>query len=188
MTVKIGNITKFMVMPPGMALNMPGDEKRKVRLEVNCEADARFDVVLADGSVVFLAKVNGHNTIEFVAEGPCQVQPTSEGEVWLSTDEGPHIVYESDEPSFVELDFTKSAALTEFERMQAIANLRRDQREQETIALLEQLRAEREALEGARNEPAEEKPADDNSGGAGAPPAGDSGETEPASEGAAADG
>lgn len=187
MTVKIGNITKFMTMPAGMALNLPGDEKRKVRLEVNCETDARFDVVLADGAVIFLAKVNGHNTIEFVAEGPCQVQPTSEGEVWLSTDEGPHLVYETDERSFVELDFTKSAGLTEFERMQAIANLRREQREQETIALLDQLRAEREALEGAKNDATKEKPSDDNSGGSGAPPAGDSGKSEPASEGAAAD-
>lgn len=150
MAVKIGNIGKYTAMPAGMALNLVGEEKRKVRLEVNCEYETRFDVV-QDGTVTFLAKVEGHNVIEFIVEGPAVVQPTSQGEVWLSADEGPHLVYETDEQSFVQLDFTRTE-LSHFEQLQAIANLKREQREQETEALLSELRAERAALEAAKNE------------------------------------
>lgn len=168
MAIKIGNIGKYEVFPAGTALQLIAHEKRKVRLVVNCEAETRFDVV-QDGNVIFLARVQGHQPIEFIVEGPCAVQPTSEGEVWLATDEGSHIVYETDEPSFVTLDFTASPQLTEFERMQAIANLKREQREQETLELLEQLRAEKAALDEAKHE--QEISGDDNSGGQGAPPA-----------------
>lgn len=185
MTVKIGNIQKYTLVPAGKAINLVGEEKRKVRLEVNCEYDTRFDVVQS-GNVYFLAAfVRGHATLEFIVEGPCVVQPTSEGEVWLATDEGPHLVYETDEPSFVTLDFERQE-LTQFERLQAIANLRREQREAETEYLLQQLRAERAALEEAKkDEPAAKKPTDDNSGKSGAPaPSGD-GEPEPEGEGQA---
>lgn len=180
MTVKIGNIGKYTPFPAGMALNLVGEEKRRVRLEVNCEYETRFDVV-QEGTVIFLAKVDGHTTLEFIVEGPAQVQPTSEGEVWLSTDEGPHLVYESDEPSFVTLDFERQE-LSNFEKMQAIADLKRRQREEETEALLEQLRAERNALEEARNA---QVIGDDDEGGEGAPDTGDSGEPEPSGEGQA---
>ena len=181
MVVKIGNIGKYTVMPPGMALNLVGEEKRKVRLEVNCEYETRFDVVQG-GNVVFLAKVEGHDVIEFVVEGAAVVQPTSEGEVWLATDEGPHLVYETDEPSFVTLDFERSE-LSHFERLQAIANLKREQREAETEALLNELRAERAALEAAKNEQAQVSGDDDN-GEPGTPAAGSPGEPEPEPAGA----
>lgn len=150
MAVKIGNIGKYIPVPVGRAIDLPGEGKRKVRLEVNCEYETRFDVV-QEGTVTFLAKLEGHHMIEFIVDGPAAVQPTSEGEVWLSKDEGPHLVYETDEKSFVELDFTRTE-LSHFEQLQAIANLKREQREQETEALLIELRAERAALEAAKNE------------------------------------
>lgn len=163
--IKLGNIARFRKFPSGMALNLPSTQTRKVRLDVNCEAQARFDVVSPDGEPVFLAQVEGPHTIEFVWTGPCLVLATSEGEVWLADDEGPHLVYETDEDSFVTLDFERQE-LTQFERMQAIANLKREQRERETEELLAELRAERKAIEEAKNEGAKEKPANSPEGGA----------------------
>lgn len=183
MTVKIGNIGRYIVVPVGQAISLPGEEKRKVRIVVNCEAEARFDVV-QDGNVYFLGVAFGHKTFEFIVDGPCAVQPTSDGEVWLSKDEGAHLVYESDEPSFVTLDFERQE-LTQFERLQAIANLKREQREQETEALLAELRAERTALEQVKNETSKKKSPDDNSGLDGGAAPVDSGDAEPEDQGAA---
>ncbi|KKB09520.1 hypothetical protein [Devosia chinhatensis] len=188
MAIKIGKISKFMVMPSGMALNLDRQEARKVRLEFNCERETRFDVV-QDGNVYFLACVQaGHETIEFIVDGPCQVQPTSDGEVWLYTDEGPHLVYESDEASFVELDFTKSPELTQFERIQAIARLKLEQREAETRQLLDDLRAEKAARDKENGDAtATEKSANAPAGSKGAKGAANQGDTEPESGGAASD-
>lgn len=184
MTVKIGNIGKFTLFPAGTKLVLPGEEKRRVRLEVNCEYETRLDAILPQGETVFLAKVDGLKAVEFVVDGPAEIVATSEGEVWLSTDEGRHITFETDEPSFVTLDFERQPELSEFERMQAIANLKREQREAEARELLDAKLAELQGKIDATPAPAPQ-PADASGGGGGTAPAGTS--SEPVTTGTGAD-
>lgn len=156
MTIKIGKIQRFERFPSGTGLQLPGDRPREVKLAVNTEAETRFDFVSEDGEVTFLAVVKGRQNLEFIVDGPGEVVATSEGEVWLSTDEGRHLTYRSEKPSFVTLDFERSPALSEFERMQMIANLRREQREAEDRALFEAKMAElQEKIDAATQVPSD---------------------------------
>lgn len=86
MTVKLRNVTKWKLLPIGEVLSLPKREPRLIRLEVNCVADTRVDVVL-DETCVFLWAGQGLQTIEFAVPGPCEVVFTSEAEVFYSTDD-----------------------------------------------------------------------------------------------------
>lgn len=181
MTIKIGNIQRFTRFPTGTALHLPGEAARRVKLQVNTEYDTRLDVVTDAGEVLFLARVNGLQTVEFVIDGPADVLATSEGEVWLSTDEGRHITYKSGKPSFVTLDFERTPELTEYEKLMAIANLKREQREAEERAIWEARMAElQEKVDGAT-----QKPANSGAGGGGEEEAGDSAGSDDSGEGEA---
>lgn len=87
MTIKVRDITKWAKLPDGFAINCVGEGLRRVKLEVNCEAPTRFDVVQGD-ALTFLAAVEGLKTIEFVVDGPCEVAADTVGEVWFFTQDG----------------------------------------------------------------------------------------------------
>ena len=101
MVVRLHNISKWAPLKAGRLLELPGSQPRLIRLEVNCEAPARFDLVGADGkSVAFLAVVTGHEVIEFSAEATVRVGATSEGEVWFFTNDGEDVTVRTDGPTF----------------------------------------------------------------------------------------
>lgn len=86
MTVKLRNVTKWKLLPIGEVLSLPKPEPRVIRLEVNCVAETRVDV-LVDETLVFLWAGQGLQTIEFAVPGPCEVIFTSEAEVFYATDD-----------------------------------------------------------------------------------------------------
>ena len=94
MVIKIHNVTKWSELKPGEALTLRGQEgqPRKVRVELNCVAPTRVDLVEGDGSVWFLGTVEGFEVVEFSTEAAeAQLVPTSEGEVWFFTNDGDQI-------------------------------------------------------------------------------------------------
>lgn len=62
--IRIHDIHKWATLEPGEALRLVGDGNRQVRIEVNCPKPTRFDVVEA-GEVIFIATVQGLETLEF---------------------------------------------------------------------------------------------------------------------------
>lgn len=87
MVVRIHNTSKWAVLAPGKVLALSGEQYRKVRVEVNCPAPTRFDVVENDVPT-FLAVVQGHEVLEFSAGATAYLAPTSDDEVWYFTNDG----------------------------------------------------------------------------------------------------
>ena len=102
MVVRLHNISKWARLKAGRLLELAGSQPRLIRLEVNCEAPTRFDLVAPDGKsvVAFLAVVTGHEVIEFSAEATVRVGATSDGEVWFFTNDGEDITVRTDGPTF----------------------------------------------------------------------------------------
>lgn len=87
MVVRIHNVAKWAVLQPGQMLELSGQHQRKVRIEFNCPAPTRLDLVEGDKGT-FLAVVQGHEVVEFTASGEVHIVPTSEDEVWWFTNDG----------------------------------------------------------------------------------------------------
>lgn len=94
MVLRIQNIGKWSVLNPGETLTLPGDFLRRIRLEVNCPAPTRFDVVDDNGVLTFVGVVQGLETIEFIAGYGVSVTATSDDEVWYTTVDGETIATE----------------------------------------------------------------------------------------------
>lgn len=98
MVVRIQNIGKWAALAPGDILPLLGEGLRKVRLEVNCPAPTRFDVVEninGENKLTFLAVVVGHETLEFSVTGAeAHIAPTSDSEVWFFTNDGDDVSFE----------------------------------------------------------------------------------------------
>lgn len=80
------DINKLRLVKAGDALSLvDGEFPRDVRLELNTERPTRLGLLLEDKSERFLAVVEGRDTVVFTIEGPCEVWPSSDGEVWWYT-------------------------------------------------------------------------------------------------------
>ena len=93
MVVRIDNISKWAAIQPGEVLACPGTGARRVRVDLNCPAPTRVDVVQVDGEKVkvlaFLAVIEGYQPVEFTAEGDgVHLAFDSESEVWYFTNLG----------------------------------------------------------------------------------------------------
>lgn len=64
MVVRVFDIHKWATLAPGEVLQLKGDGRRQIRVDVNCPKPTRWDVV-EDGKPVFLAVVFGKETLEF---------------------------------------------------------------------------------------------------------------------------
>lgn len=107
MVVRIHNLTKWSVIQPGEALDLPGEELRNVVLDLRVTERTRVDVV-ADGGVWFLAVIepaDGVQRLEFGVTGKVELAFSTDGEVWFFTDDGDSIAYENPEA----VSFTKIA-------------------------------------------------------------------------------
>lgn len=105
MVVKIRDPKRWFKLPDGQSIALTGTGKRTVRIEVNCEAETRFDAVYperpdADGvletPVYFLASVKGVEVIEFFADGPVEIWTDHAGPVWFYTDDGRNLAFVND--------------------------------------------------------------------------------------------
>lgn len=105
MVVRIHNVSKWACLAVGHGLSLNGQGVRKVRVEVNCPAPTRFDLLDASDTPVFLAVVQGMETLEFAVESEqAKLVPTSEDEVWYFTNDGDNHANEAVQPeSFVKI-------------------------------------------------------------------------------------
>lgn len=97
MVVRIHNTGKWSQLEAGKIFKLTGMQRRRVRLEVNCEMPTRFDVVEDDDRVTFLAVVQGQEALEFSAGPNAHVAALSEGEVWFFTNDGDQVAIERPE-------------------------------------------------------------------------------------------
>lgn len=178
MVVRIHNLSKWLALQPGEMLELKGQDKRRVTLEVNCPALTRFDVVIGDVPT-FLAVVQGWETLQFSAPAECFLVATSDDEVWYFTNDGDQIAAQRPEA----VTFTKIA-----NRRTRNPDLERMMFKMEQNALRREaaLRDEIDAMRAAQAE--EEDEADEVGDGSvdgaqGAAAGGEGGVTEPPAEG-----
>jgi hypothetical protein len=191
MVIRLHNVTKWDVLQPGQVLQLPGDDghARKIRLEVNCPSPTRFDI-MSDGTMCFLAVVEGLETLEFTGSGTVEVSATADSEVWYFTHDGTDSAVEiEDAKSFVKIANRRTRnpqqELMMFKLEQNMK--RREAAQAEELAQMRELLAARKAEEEA-HEPA--PPADSPAASpapAGGKPKAKAVPPEPAGEGAAAD-
>lgn len=116
MVVRIHNVGKWSVLKPGDMLELVGQAARKVRVEFNCPAPTRVDLVEGD-KMTFLAVVEGHEVIEFVAGVEVYLAPTSEEEVWYFTNDGEQVAQARPEAVTFTKIASRRARNPELERM-----------------------------------------------------------------------
>lgn len=186
MVVRIHNVSKWKKLQPGEVLELKGQSERRVRIELNCPAPTRLDLIQSDGNPVFLAVVQGLETVEFVAGATVQLVATSEDEVWYFTSDGEQVAAKNVQAK----SFTKIAQRRtrnpELERMM----FKMQQNMERRFAMLEAENAELRRHRKRKEESPGDEPVSDGTSaegaGAAAPAAGVA--AEPAPTGAEGDG
>lgn len=91
MTVqKIGDIAKWHALDTskGMDIDLPKAKRREVRIDFRTSTDTALVITTADGEEIFLTAIGaGLSSVEFIADGPCKVTATSDGDVLFYTSE-----------------------------------------------------------------------------------------------------
>lgn len=184
MVVRLHNLSKWEMLGAGKAIELLGDHPRRVRVEVNCEAPTRFDLVHGDeGLVTFICVAVGYEVMEFSAPGGSHVLATSDGEVWFFTNEGDQIASDREQVSFTRM-MTRRTRSEQLERMMALQEMNFNRRLAAQAAETAELAAALEAAEAR----ADDEVGGGDTDGAGQPDAGapaegaapDTGQSEPA--------
>lgn len=156
MVVRIDAISEWQCIEPGKVLTFDGAEPRRIRVEVNCPEPTRFDVVGGGGEVVFLAVVQGHETLIFTGTGETQLVPSTGGEVWFYTMDGFN-------PSVMTLEESFTGVMNRRERNPALERMemlvRQNERRRD-----EALEAERAAYRSMMAEMSKPKVVDEDGG------------------------
>lgn len=144
MTIRILNPSDWKLIPPGHWLNLNGDHTRIVKVELNCEAETRVDLVHHDAEGVekrtFIGRVVGLDKIEVVADADASLDFSGGGEVWCWTNDGEaNTSVIPDEATFTKLMGRK----TRSDQMEIMLRLQQEGYER----LLRQQEAERVGLE-----------------------------------------
>ncbi len=157
MVVRIHNTSKWAVLQPGQMLELKGQQRRKIRVELNCPAPTRVDVVEGD-KPAFLCVVQGYEVVEFTAGEDAFLSCTSEDEVWYFTNDGD--VLATSRPEAV--SFTKIASRRarnpELERMMFKMEQNALRREAALRAELDAIRAAQPAHDPETGEVIEDEP------------------------------
>lgn len=181
MVVRIHNVSKWKKLQPGEVLELAGQDERRVRIELNCPAPTRLDLIQSDGKPVFLAVVQGLETVEFKAGATVQLVATSEDEVWYFTSDGERVAAKNVQAK----SFTKIAQRRtrnpELERMM----FKMQQNMERRFAMLEAENAELRRHRKRKEENPGDEPVSDGTSaeGAGVPAPEASGAAEPAPKG-----
>lgn len=156
MVVRIHNVSKWAALQPGQLLELKGLQPRKVRVELNCPAPTRVDLVEGD-KTVFLCIAHGYEVVEFSAGQDVYLSCTSEDEVWYFTNDGDVTAFDAPEAvSFTKIA-TRRARNPDLERIMFKA-------EQNALRREAALRAEFEAAIAARDAAAAAVPHDPETG------------------------
>jgi len=150
MVVRIHNVGKWQLLPVGEVLRLQGLQRRKVRVEVNCEAPTRFDVIEGDKGT-FLAVVTGYDILEFSISAQAHVVATSEGEVWYFTNDGDQIGSDMPEAVSFATVMNRETRNPELELMMWKAEQNMKRRLDMQMAEIEALLAARAAAEVPHN-------------------------------------
>lgn len=143
MVVRIHNVSKWAALQPGQLLELKGLQPRKVRVELNCPAPTRVDLVEGD-KTVFLCIAHGYEVVEFSAGQDVYLSCTSEDEVWYFTNDGDVTAFDAPEAvSFTKIA-TRRARNPDLERIMFKA-------EQNALRREAALRSEFEAAMAARD-------------------------------------
>lgn len=172
MVVRLHNLSKWEMLGAGKAIELLGEHPRRVRVEVNCEAPTRFDLVHGDeGEVTFICVARGYEVMEFTAPGGSHILATSDGEVWFFTNEGDEVATDREQVSFTKM-MTRRTRSEQLERMMALQQLNFERRLNAQAAEADALRV---ALEKAEKVDGEDGAGDTggNAGGEGSEPEGD---------------
>lgn len=166
----IGDVAKFFEFDVASCVEFPNRERRNLRLEVLCEVPTSFYVQLGPKDMRFLARVEGHHEINFIAPGPVAVYATPDDEesavMWWSPEVETYAVVIPDAETFVTITERK-ARNPELEHMmgKVMANMERRfadleysleaarQAEAEAIARAERLAAAAEKKNGKKRSP-----------------------------------
>lgn len=84
------NLNKWTKIAEGETVEFPSTRSRRVRVEVNSPSVSRIWTVDDDGNLMFLARVNGRDTLDFYAIGQLRFHIEG-GEVWIYTSDGEDI-------------------------------------------------------------------------------------------------
>lgn len=168
MVKRIQNLSKWNVLASGEALQLEGDHRRKIRVELNAPMRTRVDVI-AEGLTVFLGVIEGLDVVEFTADGVVQLvfSPLNEAElseVWYFTSDGDQYARSTVNPvTFLELPLGGVVRNPQVEMMifkQQQNNLRLQAQVAKDRVALEARFAELSArLEGDKPKPATVDPA-----------------------------
>jgi len=169
MVIRVNDSARWKKAEVGETLLLRADASRRVRLEVNCPEQTRFDLVEPGNRRTFLAKVEGLQVLEFWCDKGGEVVPTwgdkQEPEpFWYSTSDGDELAFKSDNPSFVKIALRKERN-PELERMMQRVQENVLKRQASQMAMLERrvARAEAEA-QAAREAEAVKAGADKETG------------------------
>lgn len=145
MVKRIQNLSKWNVLAAGEALQLEGDHRRKIRVELNAPMRTRVDVI-AEGITVFLATIEGLDVVEFTADGVVQLvfsalNDAEVSEVWYFTSDGDQYARSTVNPvTFLELPVGGVVRNPQVEMMIF-------KQQQNNLRVMAQVAAERERLD-----------------------------------------
>lgn len=84
---RLNNLAKWQHVKPDQAINLAGNDGRRVRLDVNAPFPVRLYHYDGNGEGTFLALVEGRDVIEFVAPASSSITVDG-GELWCHTFDG----------------------------------------------------------------------------------------------------
>ena len=153
------DVNKFVLAKPGEALSLvEGEFPREVRLEVNAESACHLALRTDAGEPRFLAVVEGRETVLFTIEGPTEVWPTCDGQVWWWTVELEDAAVVSDAETYTKIA-ERRARNPELER---VARKMQENADRRMAALMREMDAKFASLkpvEVVKDEPAAVVPA-----------------------------
>lgn len=167
---RLFNVTKWRRLCEGQAVPFPSERPRVVRLEVNApRAVGLYILDVPSGEMVFLARCEGRDTVEFHVGGAFSL--VADGEVYLYTPQGETIHHVNEDPEIYtriterrqrnpELDAIARAMNLNIERR--LAAQRDEFNERIRVLQRDRALASRRAADEAAKPSGEGKPADDD--------------------------
>lgn len=172
MPIKLQNLSKWSLLPAGEALVLEGNMLRKIKVEFNTEVRTAF-MAVEHGVEYFIGCVDGHDTIEFFADGTVTIAPAAEGDgaVWFWTPDGEEIWHGIEGQRLFVKPMTREVRNPQMDAVLARQAARYEKRfalqAEHNERLLTQLQEERAARDLAASEAEAEKLVEPSDGGEG---------------------
>lgn len=180
---RLFNLTKWQRLVEGRSLSFPTARARVVRLEVNApRAVGLYLFDAATGEALFIARVEGRDTVEFYSGGNFEL--VSDGEVYVYTADGESVHYEAIDPVIFTRIVERRQLNPEIAAIQRAMNINIERRlaaqRDEFNEAIRRMQSDRKMAARREAEAAAEPKSGDDGGGDETPPVADSGAAEPA--------